>query len=183
MSHRKYRTHSKIHTLPEGVRAMLDDMLSDISVTYTDITEWLKREGYKISRSSIGRYALETQKLAGRLIEAQEQTRELLKFVKDNDGENMTEGAMQIATHKLTARIAMLEEEIDKMDPVDAIKLITTISRSKAYKDKTYAAIKSSFEKAYKQFMGEINKELEAHPDIIKRLEEIANDTLGKIDA
>ena len=180
-AYKKYRKHNKIYELPEHARAMLDDMLQDTSITYVEIAQWLKDEGFDISKSTVGRYALENNKLTVKLLEAQEQINTLVRLAKDNDGENLTEGALQIATHKLTAKIAMLETEIDDMDAADAIRLMTGIARTKAYKDKVYAALRSAWDNAYEAFLRQVDAEIDSDPALRKRLEEIAKNTLGKV--
>jgi prophage DNA circulation protein len=179
VTYKKYRKHNKIHNLPVETRDMVDDMLLDTSLTYEEISAWLKTRGHDISRSAIGRYAIETNKLAARLIETREQVRELIRAAKDQDNENLTEGALQIITHKLTGKIAAMDTEIDEMGATDAIRLITDISRTKAYKDKVYAGLKAEQEKANEAFTRQMEKELEAYPDVVSRLKEIAARTLG----
>ena len=180
--YRKYRKYNKIVSLPDEIKKELDIMLSDTANTYIDISEWLKDKGFDISKSTVGRYALETHKLSTKLLEARTQVNELVRLAKeDKDSENITEGAMQIAAVKLTEKIAYLEEEIESMDASDAIKLITSISRTKAYKDKIYAKLKSEYEEAYKNFKNAISEELKNHPDLLERLIKITDNTVSKL--
>ena len=123
--YKKFRKNNKINSLPNDIKKELDIMLSDTSNTYIQISQYLKDNGYDISKSSVGRYALQTHKLSTKLLEARSQVNELVRLAKEGkDSENITEGAMQIATVKLTEKIAYLEEEIEEMDASDAIKLI-----------------------------------------------------------
>lgn len=180
---KKYRKHNKIYNLPENVRVELDEMLLDTSVTYTEISEWLKNLGHDVSKSTVGRYALETKKLANRLVETQARVQELVKVARQNQNdEALTEGALQIAVHKLTEKIAMIEEEMDEMEPDKAIDLMIKLARAKAYKDKIYTELKSEYEMAYKKFKEAVYAELESnHPEIAQKLVEIAEQTLGKV--
>ena len=169
--YKKYRKYNKIISLPDEIKKELDIMLSDTANTYMDISDWLKDKGFDISKSTVGRYALETHKLSTKLLEARTQVNELVRLAKeDKDSENITEGAMQIATVKLTEKIAYL-----------AIKLITSISRTKAYKDKVYAKLKSEYEEAYKNFKNAISEELKSHPDLLERLIKITDNTVSKL--
>ena len=52
------RVSSKIDELPEALRVKVDVMLADTSNTYEYISQYLKQEGYEISKSSVGRYAM-----------------------------------------------------------------------------------------------------------------------------
>ena len=56
----KQRITSKIDELPEGLRMKVDVMLADTSNPYEYISQFLKGEGYDISKSSVGRYATRT---------------------------------------------------------------------------------------------------------------------------
>lgn len=181
--YKKYRKHNKVYELPEDLREELDLRLMDTSVTYTDISAWLVEEGFEISRSTIGRYALETKKLAHRLIETQTRVRELVKVAKHNqDDEALTEGALQIAVGKLSEKIALIEEELDELPPEKAIDLMIKLSRAKAYKDKVYAELRSEYDLAHKRFKEAVYAELEAsHPEIVEQLIRIADETLGKV--
>lgn len=185
---RKYRKHNKVFELPLPVRAELDQRLMDTSITYTDISRWLaEEEGIVISKSTIGRYALETKKLASRLIETQTRVRELIKVAKHHqDDEALTEGALQIATGKLSEKIALLEDEIDEMEPERAIKLMIDIARTKAYKDKVYTDIKGEFDQAYEKFKEQIRADFfdvlgKDHPELLDRMMQIADEAKNGI--
>ena len=49
---------SKLDEIPEDLRLKVDVMLADTSNTYEYISQYLKEEGYDISKSSVGRYAM-----------------------------------------------------------------------------------------------------------------------------
>lgn len=179
---KKYRKHNKVFSLPEELRNAVDEMLLDTSITYWDISKWLAEKGEPISKSTIGRYALETKQLAHRLMETQARVQELVKVAKNQDDEGLTEGALQIAVHKLTEKIALIEEDLDDLPPEKAIDLMIKLSRAKAYKDKVYADLKSEFERAYEKFKESVYLELqEQHPEVAAKLVEIADETLGKV--
>ena len=78
------RVSSKIDELPEALRVKVDVMLADTSNTYEYISQYLKQEGYEISKSSVGRYAMRSNTATQRLLEAQVQTEQLIRVVKDN---------------------------------------------------------------------------------------------------
>lgn len=174
---KKYRKHNKVFGLPLPIRAEVDQQLMDTSITYTDISNWLAEEGHLISKSTIGRYALETKKLASRLIETQTRVRELIKVAKQlPESEALTEGAIQIATGKLSEKIALYESELDELEPEKAIKLMLDIARTKAYKDKVYADLRGEFEQAYEQFKAEIHRTLtQDYPELLEQILQIAD--------
>ena len=51
----KQRINSKIDELPEDLHTKVDVMLADTSNSYEYISQFLKQEGYEISKSSVGR--------------------------------------------------------------------------------------------------------------------------------
>lgn len=181
-SFKKYRKHNKVFGLPDELRKAVDEMLLDTSITYLDISLWLAEKGESISKSTIGRYALETKQLAHRLMETQVRVQELVKVAKNQDDEGLTEGALQMAVHKLTEKIALIEEDLDDLPPEKAIDLMIKLSRAKAYKDKVYADLKGEFDRAYEKFKESVYVELnETYPDVAAKLVEIADATLGKV--
>lgn len=180
---KKYRKRSKIDELPPEMKGELDELLLDTRVTYTEISDWLKGQGYEISKSTVGKYALLTKKLAIRLMETQARVQELVKVARHNqDDEGLTEGALQIAVNKLSENIALIEEELEELPADKAIELMIKLSRAKAYKDKVYAALRGEYETAYKKFKRLVYAELEAeYPEIAEKLIAIANQTLGEV--
>jgi len=161
-------------------------MLEDTSITYTEITEWLNDRLRKlgmgtISRTAVGQYALHIKKVSARFLETQEQVRELVRLAKEKSEEDIAEGALQLSIYKLTERIAMADSEIEGMSVGKAIELAAKISRAKAHKDKAYAQLKSEYEKGFEKFLKLIYLEIEADPDLLQRIEALAQQTLGKI--
>lgn len=180
---KKYRKHNKVFSLPDDLRKAVDEMLLDTSITYLDISKWLSEKGETVSKSTIGRYALDTKQLAHRLMETQARVQELVKVAKYNqDDEGLTEGALQIAVHKLSEKIALIEEDLDDLPPETAIDLMIKLSRAKAYKDKTYASLKGEYAVAFEKFKAMVYEELQAeYPDIAEKLVSIAENTVGKV--
>lgn len=93
---KKTRISSKIDELPEIIRTNVDVMLADTSNTYQDISVFLKNQGYEISKSSVGRYAMRSNSAMQRLLEAQQQTEKLVQVVKQNPDADYTEAGMRM---------------------------------------------------------------------------------------
>lgn len=95
MAKKRSRTRvcSKLDELPEELRLKVDVMLADTSNTYEYISKYLKEEGYDISKSSVGRYAMRSNTATQRLLEAQAQTEKLIQVVKDNPNADYSEAA------------------------------------------------------------------------------------------
>ena len=139
----KQRITSKIDELPEDLRMKVDVMLADTSNTYEYISQFLKGEGYDISKSSVGRYATRTNNAMQRLLEAQAQTDRLIQVVKENPEADYTEAAILLTMNGLLNKVATAEEEFNEMPLDKAGRLIASLSRTKVYKDRVKQDMRS----------------------------------------
>ncbi len=169
----KQRISSKIDELPEELRVRVDVLLADTSNTYESISAFLKEEGYEISKSSVGRYALRTQKTMQRLLEAQAQTDRLIQVMKENPEEDYTEAAIMMTMNGLVNRMATAEEEWDRMPLDKAGRLIASLSRTKVYKDKVKQEMRRKADTALKQAEAELLKLIGQDEDSKRKLKEI----------
>ena len=81
---RRTRFSSKITQLPEELKERLDEKLLDTANTYEDIAEWLKTEGYDISKSAVGRYAIRANQATQRVVETLEKTKAIAAAVESS---------------------------------------------------------------------------------------------------
>lgn len=167
------RVTSKIDELPEELKLRVDVMLADTSNTYAYISEYLKAEGYKISKSSIGRYAMRTNTATQRLLEAQAQTEQLLRVVKDNPDADYTEAAIMMMMSGLVDKVATAEEEFNEMPLDKAGRLIASLSRTKVYKDRVRQDMKRKADIALKQAEAELLKVIRQDEESRQKLKEI----------
>lgn len=167
------RVTSKIDELPEELKLRVDVMLADTSNTYAYISEYLKGEGYKISKSSIGRYAMRTNTATQRLLEAQAQTEQLLRVVKDNPDADYTEAAIMMMMSGLVDKVATAEEEFNEMPLDKAGRLIASLSRTKVYKDRVRQDMKRKADVALKQAEAELMKVIRQDEQSKQKLKEI----------
>lgn len=167
------RVTSKIDELPEELKLKVDVMLADTSNTYAYISEYLKGENYKISKSSIGRYAMRTNTATQRLLEAQAQTEQLLRVVKDNPDADYTEAAIMMMMSGLVDKVATAEEEFNEMPLDKAGRLIASLSRTKVYKDRVRQDMKRKADVALKQAEAELMKVIRQDEQSKQKLKEI----------
>ncbi|WP_442872075.1 phage protein Gp27 family protein [Agathobaculum sp. NTUH-O15-33] len=71
---RRTRISSTIDKLPDDIKTELDVRLADTANTYEELSAWLKAEGYEISKSAIGRYAIRSTQAAQRVAETLQRT-------------------------------------------------------------------------------------------------------------
>ena len=169
----KQRITSKIDELPEGLRMKVDVMLADTSNTYEYISQFLKGEGYDISKSSVGRYATRTNNAMQRLLEAQAQTDRLIQVVKENPEADYTEAAILLTMNGLLNKVATAEEEFNEMPLDKAGRLIASLSRTKVYKDRVKQDMRRKADIAFREMESEILKVIKQDGKSAEQLKEI----------
>lgn len=166
----KTRIRSRIDELPEEMRNLVDERLADVNITYREISTELNKNGYEVSKSSIGRYALRQGSALNRLKQAQEQTKVLINAVKRNPDADYTEAGMQILMDSLVRSITMAQEAIDEMPPDKAGRLMVAISRTAVYKEKIRADLTKGYKKAIEEVKEELRNELKNEPELFEKM-------------
>lgn len=169
----KQRITSKIDELPEDLRMKVDVMLADTSNTYEYISQFLKGEGYDISKSSVGRYATRTNNAMQRLLEAQAQTDRLIQVVKENPEADYTEAAILLTMNGLLNKVATAEEEFNEMPLDKAGRLIVSLSRTKVYKDRVKQDMRRKADIAFREMESEMLKVIKQDEKSAAQLKEI----------
>ena len=164
---------SKIDELPEDLRMKVDVMLADTSNTYEYISQFLKGEGYDISKSSVGRYATRTNNAMQRLLEAQAQTDRLIQVVKENPEADYTEAAILLTMNGLLNKVATAEEEFNEMPLDKAGRLIASLSRTKVYKDRVKQDMRRKADIAFREMESEMLKVIKQDEKSAAQLKEI----------
>ena len=169
----KQRITSKIDELPEDLRMKVDVMLADTSNTYEYISKYLKEEGYDISKSSVGRYAMRSNTATQRLLEAQAQTEKLIQVVKDNPNADYSEAAILMTMNGLINKVATAEEEFQEMPLDKAGRLIASLSRTKIYKDKVKQDMKKKADIAFQEMEASMMQVIKNDPSLAEQLKKI----------
>lgn len=169
----KQRITSKIDELPEDLRMKVGVMLADTSNTYEYISQFLKGEGYDISKSSVGRYATRTNNAMQRLLEAQAQTDRLIQVVKENPEADYTEAAILLTMNGLLNKVATAEEEFNEMPLDKAGRLIASLSRTKVYKDRVKQDMRRKADIAFREMESEMLKVIKQDEKSAVQLKEI----------
>ena len=175
MAKKRSRTRvcSKLNELPEELRLKVDVMLADTSNTYEYISQFLKGEGYDISKSSVGRYATRTNNAMQRLLEAQAQTDRLIQVVKENPEADYTEAAILLTMNGLLNKVATAEEEFNEMPLDKAGRLIASLSRTKVYKDRVKQDMRRKADIAFREMESEMLKVIKQDEKSAAQLKEI----------
>lgn len=148
-------------------------MLADTSNTYEYISQYLKEEGYDISKSSVGRYAMRSNTARQRLLEAQAQTEKLIQVVKDNPDADYSEAAILMTMNGLINKVATAEEEFQEMPLDKAGRLIASLSRTKIYKDKVKQDMKKKADIAFQEMEASMMQVIKNDPSLAEQLKKI----------
>lgn len=112
---------SKVLELPELVRSDLDQRLIRGGFSgYVELQEWLRGQGYQLSKSSIHRYGSAMEQRLAELRRSTEEARALVEAAPD-DTDAMARATMQM----LQQRLFGLLRDMDEIDPdsVDIAKI------------------------------------------------------------
>ncbi|BFH15190.1 phage protein Gp27 family protein [Paenibacillus melissococcoides] len=170
---RRNRTRSKIDDLPVHIKDQVDAMLMDTRYTYWEISEYLEDQGFEVSKSSIGRYALRIGSTMQRLMEAQEQTKALVEMIKKNPEVDYTEGGLQIMAGELTKKMAQAQEEWDYMPLDKAARVMVALSRTKVYKDRVRQDMQKKVDLAFQGMESELMAAIKSDPQLAGELKSV----------
>lgn len=170
---RRTRVSSTVDRLPDEVRAELDLRLSDTANTYSELSDWLKSEGYEISRSAIGRYAIRTTTAAQRVAETIQRTQAIAKAVEEHPDLDYTKAASLVYVDGLMRRLSTAEDEFDEIPLDKAGRLLASFSRNETYEKRTRAELRKKAELAFDQLETELTAAIRQHPELSGELHSV----------
>lgn len=115
---RRTRVNSTIDRLPDDIKGRLDLKLTDTANTYEELSAWLKEEGYEISKSAIGRYAIRSTQAAQRVAETLQRTQVIAQAVATHPDLDYTKAASMVLMDGLMQRVSTAEDDFQEM-PLD----------------------------------------------------------------
>ncbi|WP_036644863.1 phage protein Gp27 family protein [Paenibacillus sp. oral taxon 786] len=183
MADKRRRTRSKVDDLPLHIKDQVDAMLADTRNTYQEISEYLYEQGFLVSKSAIGRYALRVGRATQRLLEAQEQTKALIELIKKNPDADYTEGGLQIMAGELTKKLAQAQEEWDEMPLDKAARVMVALSRTKVYKDRVRQEMQKKIELAFAGMEADLMAAIKSDPQLAAELKAVLSKAKEKMMA
>ena len=178
---RRTRISSTIDRLPVDVRTQLDLRLADTANTYEELSSWLKSEGFEISRSAIGRYAIRSTTAAQRVAETLQRTQAIAKAVEEHPDLDYTKAASMIFMDGLIQRVSTAEDEYAEIPLDKAGRLIAAISRNATYEKRTRAELKKKAELAFDQMEAELMDAIRQHPELSGELHDVLAHSREKV--
>ena len=145
--HTKIRRHGKVHSLPDELRAEVDRLLIEGN-TYEDIEKFLKRNGYDISKSSIGRYGKEFLNFYREVKIIEDQSKTLVSEA-GGDGMIILEAAEKLFSKKIVE--LLLQNQIDVTKIPRIVSDFAKLQASSVVREKMKAEFKRKAEKAFQK--------------------------------
>ena len=163
---RRTRISGSVDKLPEGIRLQLDAKLMDTSNSYTDLALWLKEEGYPVSRSAIGRYAIRSNQAAQRVAETLQRTQAIAAAVEAHPDMDYTKAASMVLMDGLMQRVSTAEEDFAEMPLDKAGRLIASLNRAATYEKKVRQDMKKRAELAFEEMETELMAAIRQDPEL-----------------
>lgn len=178
---RRTRVSSTIDRLPPDIKAQLDAKLADTSNTYVELSEWLKAEGYDISKSAIGRYAIRSTQAAQRVAETLQRTAAIAQAVEAHPDLDYTKAASMVLMDGLMQRVSTAEEEFQELPLDKAGRLIASLARNATYEKKVRAELKRKVELAFEQMEAELMGIIKQDPGLTAALRDVLERAREKV--
>ena len=170
---RRTRVSSTIDKLPDDIKGQLDVKLSDTTNTYEELSAWLKSEGYEISKSAIGRYAIRTTQAAQRVAETIQRTQAIAQAVEAHPDLDYTKAASMVLMDGLMQRVSTAEDDFQEMPLDKAGRLIASLARNATYEKRVRADLKKKAELAFDQMEAELMAAIKQHPELAGELHDV----------
>lgn len=167
------RTRSSIDLLPDAVRAQFNMELERGLMTFEELSEWLRSEGYEISKSAIGRYSRRTNKEAARVLASIRSTEQVARVVEAHPDLDYTKAANVVLMDGLMRRVCSAEDEFDLMPLDKAGRLIAALSRNATYEKRVRQDMKKKAELAFDQMEVELMAAIKQHPELAGELHDV----------
>lgn len=170
---RRTRVSSSIDKLPDDIKGQLDVRLMDNTISFIELSEWLKSEGHEISKSAIGRYSRRSTAAAQRVAETLQHTRAIAQAVEAHPELDYTKAASMVLMDGLMRRVSSAEEEFDELPLDKAGRLIASLSRNATYEKRVRADLKKKAELAFDQMEAELMATIKQYPDLAGELHDV----------
>ncbi len=170
MARRRTRINSKIEQLPPEVKQQVDDMISDMSNSYQYISDWLKEQGYEISRGAVGRYAIRMNEAAQRVAESLEKTKLILDKLERNPNLDPAKAAHALMTDGLMQRISTADSEIFEMSLDKAGRLLASFRHVDVAEKKLSFEMRTKIDLAFEQLESQSMNVIKQDPTLSAQL-------------
>ena len=178
---RRTRISSTIDKLPDDIKTELDVRLADTANTYEELSAWLKAEGYEISKSAIGRYAIRSTQAAQRVAETLQRTQAIAQAVEAHPDLDYTKAASMVLMDGLMQRVSTAEDDFQEMPLDKAGRLIASLARNATYEKRVRQDMKKKAELAFEQMETELMAAIKQHPELAGELHDVLERAREKV--
>lgn len=180
---RKPRSDAKMYQLPKAILDGVNERLVNYNMSYADIIAWLAEQGYKVSQSSLSRYAFKIFESAQRVADDLEKTKYIIDVIGRNPDLDTTEATSAILKSGLLQRLSSAEEEFNDMPLEKAGRLFIQLAKAEADRKRTNYATKRKAELAFEQMEAELMASIRQHPDLAAQLHDILSRAWSEISS
>lgn len=163
---RKPRSDAKMYQLPKAVLDGVNERLVNYNMSYADIAAWLAEQGYKVSQSSLSRYAFKVFESAQRVADDLEKTKYILDVIGRNPDIDTTKATSATLKSGLLQKISSAEEEFNNMPIEKAGQLFIQLTKAEADRKRTDYGTKRKAELALDELESGLLESIKHHPDL-----------------
>ena len=181
MGKKKNRKHSIIDGLPSDLKEAVEEMIKD-NFTYREIVEYIRKQGFEISQSSVQRYASSLNETLQSLRLAQENFRAVMEETEKYKNLDVTDGILRLLSNQVFQNINNLsEEQMNDIDFETLMKNAVALTRAIAYKKKIDVDTQSVLENGMEQFQSALYETMAAErPDLYKEVKKFLKEKQQK---
>ncbi|MDE6834709.1 MAG: DUF3486 family protein [Ruminococcus sp.] len=128
---KKNRNHSTINRLPSHIRETVDEMIKS-DFTYSEIAEFIRKNGTKISISSVQRYASGLNETLENLRLAHENFRMIMAECDNFSDSDITDAILILLQNQILSAINSQKSDVENLDKL--IKNTSALIRAVAFK-------------------------------------------------
>lgn len=174
------RKHRKIDNLPPEVITAINDAIVNKRKTYKEIEQWLRADGYDVSKSGVQRYGQAFLAKLERISTAREQAKTIIETSSGLKTE-MSEATSTVAFQLLMEML--INTDADKVDKttLTAIKTLASLENSTVSREKLKLSYDKGVSAAMSEIKNELRKELKQHPDLLKQMTRLVDNVRDKI--
>lgn len=170
---RRTRINSKIDQLPPEVKFQVDDMVANSAITYQEISDWLKEQGYDISRGAVGRYAIRVNEAAQRMAEQLEQTRLILDRIERNPDVDPAKAAQAVMASGIMQRVSTADGEFLEMPLEKAGRLLASFRRVDVAERKMLFDMRQKIDLAFEELEHQLMDAIKNDPALSAQMRDI----------
>ena len=178
---RKPRADARMYQLPKAVQDGVNERLINYNMSYADIVSWLSGQGYKVSQSSLSRYAFKVFESAQRIADDLEKTKYIIDVIGRNPDLDTTEATTAILKSGLLQKISSAEEEFNEMPIERAGQLFIQLSKAEADRKRTSYSTRKKADLAFESMESQLMEAIKAHPELSLSLKEVLQATRKEV--